>query len=77
MIRSLVLILAPQAPLANDLKISGISIRSFGPLKPQNMSTGDDFIDSIGITISVPFLTPREAVEPLKNDSFMLGRSIW
>ena len=49
-------------PLANDLIMSGTSIRSFRHLKHPNLSTGDDFIYSSGIIFLVPFLATREAV---------------
>ena len=59
-----------MAPLANDLIISGTSIRSFRHLKHQNPSSNgwDNFL--------VPFLATREAVAPLANDPIMSGTSI-
>ena len=51
-------------------------IWSFRHLKHQNLSTGDDFIYSSGISLLVPFLATREAVALLANDQIMLGTSI-
>ena len=64
------------APLANDPIMSGTLIRSFRHLKHKNLSTGDDFIHSIGIICLVPFLATRESVAPLTNDPIMSERSI-
>ena len=55
-----------MAPLANDLILSGTSIRSFRHLKHQNLSTRDDFIYSSGIFFLVLFLATREAVALLQ-----------
>ena len=55
--RSLVLILATKealAPLANDPFMLGGLIRLYRHLKQQNLSTGDDFINSSGIIFLVP-----------------------
>ena len=65
-----------MAPLANDLIMSGTSIRSFRHLKHPNLSTGDDFIYSSGIIFLVPFLATREAVALHANDLIMSGTSI-
>ena len=65
-----------MAPLANDLIMSGTSIRSFRHLKHPNLSTGDDFIYSSGIIFLVPFLATREAVVPLAKDLIMSGNLI-
>ena len=42
----------------------------------QNMSNGDDFVESSWIFILVPFLATWEALAPLSNDHIMLGRLI-
>ena len=56
--------------------MSGTSIWSFRHLKHQNLSTGDDFIYSSGISLLVPFLATMEALALLTNDNIMLGISI-
>ena len=61
------------ALLANDLIMSGTSIRSIRHLKHQYLSTGYDFIYSSGIIFLVPFLSTRKAVAPHENDPIMLG----
>ena len=53
--------------LANNPIMSGRSIRLFRQLKHQNLSTGDDFINSSRI-ILVPFIATREPVAPLTSD---------
>ena len=53
------------APLANDWIRSGTSIRSFRHHKHQNLSTGDDFIQSSGIIFIVSIFAP------LANDPIM------
>ena len=60
-----------MAPHANNLIMSGTLIRSFRHLENQNLSTGDDFIDSCGIIFSVPFLATKETLAPLANDLIM------
>ena len=60
-----------MVPLANDLIMSGTSIRSFRHLKHQNISTSDDFNYSSGIIVLFPFLSTREAVVLLSNYSIM------
>ena len=64
------------APPANNLIMSGTSIRSFRNLKHQNQSTGDYFIQSSGIICLVLFLATKEVLAPLANDPIMSGRLI-
>ena len=59
------------ALLANDLIMSGTSIRSFRHLKYQNLSTGDNFINGSRISFLVSFLATKETVAQLANDGIM------
>ena len=47
-------------PLANDPIMLGGSLPSFRHLKHQNMSTGDDFIQSSVKIFIVPFLATKD-----------------
>ena len=62
-----------MALLANDLIMSCTLIQSFRHLKHQNLSTGDDFINSSGIIFLVPFLATKETLVPHANDPIMSG----
>ena len=79
MARSLVQILATRelvASLANNLIMSGKLLQSFRHQKHQNLSTGDDFINSCGMIFLVPFLAIKEVLAVLASDPIMSERSI-
>ena len=65
-----------MVPLANDPIMLGTWIRSFIPLKHQNIITSDDFIHSSGIISLVPILATKEALALLVNDPIMSGTLI-
>ena len=65
------------APLSNDPIMSYTTIKLLRHLKHQNLSTGDDFIDSSGKIFLVQFLATKEALASLAYDPIMLGISIW
>ena len=52
-------------PLANDHIMLGTLIRSFRHLKHQNLSIGDEFINTSGKKLLVSFLATKEALNRL------------
>ena len=64
------------APPANDPIMSGRSKQLFRHPEHQNLSTGDDFVQSSGIIFLVPFLATRDLLVLIANDPIMSGRLI-